>query len=143
VFICLRRCDRVRPVVDSPDLQVARQFLAALGTVAITGERDGLYLWLTSDVEWVTPMRVLTGIDEMRADFTWVTPPANFDLEFEIGELTDLGGGRIHTSIRELYRLKTTGQIAHALDRRIELEIRDQKVARYEMRIVGEAGQAS
>jgi hypothetical protein len=126
--------------VDSEHLQVARQFLAALGTVAMTGRREGLYPWLTPDVEWVTPLRVLTGIDAMHEDFTWVTPPANFDLEFEIGELTDLGGGRIAAEIRELYRLKTTGEVEHTLERHIGLETRDGKVARYEMRVVGQEG---
>jgi hypothetical protein len=129
--------------VDPDDLQVARQFLAALGTVAITGERNGLYPWLTSDVEWVTPMRVLTGIEEIREDLTWINPPADFDLEFEIAELTDLGGGGIVSEIRELYRLKSSGQVVHGIHRRIELAIRDRKVARYEMRIIGEEGQAS
>jgi len=120
------------------DLRTARQFLGALGTVATTGNREGLFLWLDPDVEWATPTRDLVGIDEMRADFTWVTPPGDFDLEFRIDELADLGGGRIVAEICELYRSKVTGEVAQTRDRHIELAIHDGKVVRYEMRVVGD-----
>lgn len=119
------------------DLQTARQFLGALACVANTGEREGLYPWLAADIEWVTPMRQLHGIDEVHEQLTWITEPENFDLEFRIRELTDHGAGRIVTDVQELYRQKRTGDVAHARDRQIELTVRDGKIARYEMRIVG------
>jgi hypothetical protein len=77
------------------DLEIARQFLAALTTVANTGERELLYPFLTADVEWVTPRRELSGIDEVREELTRMTAPENFDLEFEATQMSDLGGGRI------------------------------------------------
>jgi len=123
--------------VSADDLVIARQFFGALATVANTGQRDGLYSWLTADVEWVTPMRELHGIDEVHEQLTWITQPENFDLEFQIRELTDHGAGRIATEVHELYRQKVTGDVAHTRDRQIELTIRDGRVARYEMRIVG------
>ena len=123
--------------MSADDLQIAKQFLGALATVANTGQRDGLYQWLTADVEWVTPMRELRGIDQVQEQLTWITEPENFDLEFQIRELTDLGAGRIATEVHELYRQKVTGNVAHSRDRQIELTIREGKVARYEMRIVG------
>jgi hypothetical protein len=108
-----------------------------LATVANTGERELLYPFLAPDVEWVTPRRELAGIDEVRQELTWITAPEYFDLEFEATQMNDLGGGRIVTDTHELYRSKDTGEVAHTRDRQIELTIRDAKVTRYEMRIVG------
>jgi hypothetical protein len=73
----------------------------------------------------------------VREELTWITAPENFDLDFEVTQMRDLGGGRIVTDVHELYRIKSTGEVAHTRDRQIELTIRDAKVARYEMRIVG------
>ena len=123
--------------MSAGDLEVARQFLAALATVANTGDRELLYPFLTADVQWVTPRRDLAGFAEVREELTWITSPENFDLEFEATQMTDLGGGRIVTDVHELYRMKATGEVAHTRDRQIELTIQDGKVARYEMRIVG------
>jgi hypothetical protein len=59
----------------------------------------------------------------------------NLDIEFGEPEISDLGGGRIVSNVHEIYRMKGTGDFAYARDRRIELTIRDRKVARYEMRV--------
>ncbi len=58
-------------------------------------------------------------------------------LEFDEPELTHLGDGRVVCDIHETYRLKETGDYAYARERRIDLTLRDGKVARYEMRVVG------
>jgi hypothetical protein len=136
---CARFCvgEPTVQAVSADDLQIARRFLAALATVANTGERELLYPFLAADVEWLTPHRDLAGIDEVREELTWITAPENFDLEFEATQMNDLGGGRIVTDVRELYRIKGTGEVAHTRGRQIELTIRDAKVARYEMRITG------
>lgn len=123
--------------MSADDVEIARQFLAVLATVANTGERELLYRFLADDVEWLTPHRDLAGIDEVREELTWITTPENFDLELEATRTNDLGGGRIVTDVHELYRARTTGEVAHSRERQIELTIRDGKVARYEMRIVG------
>jgi len=123
--------------VSADDVEIARQFLAVLATVANTGERELLDRFLADDVEWLSPRRDLAGIDEVREELTWITTPENFDLEFEATRTNDLGGGRIVTDVHELYRTRTTGEVAHSRERQIELTIRDGKVARYEMRIVG------
>jgi hypothetical protein len=39
--------------------------------------------------------------------------------------------------VHEIYRWKETGEVSYERDRRIELMIRDGKISRYEMRIVG------
>jgi hypothetical protein len=123
--------------VSADDLEIARQFLTALATAANTGERELLYPLLAADIVWVTPQRDLVGIDELREELTWIAAPENFDLEFDVTETNDLGDGRIVTDVHESYRAKGTGAVAHTRDRRIELTIREAKVVRYEMRIVG------
>jgi len=103
-----------------------------VAVVASTGERELLFPFLTADIEWDTPRRDLAGIDEVRMELTWITAPENFDLEFEVTQMNDLGDGRIVTDVHELYRTKGTGEVAHTRDRRIELTIRAGKIARYE-----------
>jgi hypothetical protein len=39
--------------------------------------------------------------------------------------------------VHEVYRLKETGEVAYERDRVVELTIRDGKIRRYEMQIVG------
>src|SRR6266480_2514451 len=99
--------------MHAEDAEVALRFLAALEAAAESGEREAVYPHLAPDVEWVTPKRTLRGIDEIENDLTWGSPPENLDLEFEAGE------------------------VSYERDRRIELTIRDGKIGRYEMRIVG------
>ncbi len=123
--------------MSTDDLEVARKFLEALKVAAATDQRDAVYPLLAADVEWVTPKRVLSGIDEVREQLTWGAPPDHLDLEFEEPELTDLGDGRVVAEVHQVYRVKGTGDFAYARDRRFELTIRDGRIARYEMRIVG------
>ena len=121
--------------MSADDLEVARQFLEVLAAAARTGDRDAMYPLLAPEVEWVTPKRELHGIEEIYDQLTWVSPPDNLDIEFGEPELSDLGGGRIVSNVHEIYRMKDTGDFAYARDRRIQLTIRDRKVARYEMRV--------
>ena len=123
--------------MSAEDLEFAREFLDVLATAAKTGDRAALYSLLAHDVEWLTPQRDVHGLDAARKELTWVTPPENLDLEFNEPELNDLGGGRVVSDVLEVYRMKQTGEFAYARDRRIQLTIRDGKVARYEMWIVG------
>jgi hypothetical protein len=122
--------------VSADDLEIARQFLTALATAANTGDREPLYPFLAVDVVWTMPRRELVGIDALREELTWIEAPESFDLEFDVTE-EDLGDGRIVALVHQRYRARDTGAVAHTRDRRIELTIRDAKVARYEMRIVG------
>jgi ketosteroid isomerase-like protein len=123
--------------MSADDFELAERFLEALETAAETGDKEAVYPFLASDVEWVMPKRVLSGIDEIRQQLTWGTPPEKLDVEFEQGETRDLGDGRIVSDVHEVYRLKGTGDFAFARDRTIELTVRDGEIARYEMRIVG------
>ena len=119
------------------DLEVAKQFLEALAAAAKTGDRDGLYPFLDPDVTWLTPQLDLRGIDQVRDQLTSYSPRHSLDIEFEKEQMKDLGGGRFVSDVHEIYRMKETGDFAYARDRQIELTVREGKIARYEMRIVG------
>jgi hypothetical protein len=125
--------------MSAEEITVARQFLEALAAGANTGDHDCLYPLLAPDVEWLTPLRSLHGIGEVRdqPSWPWIAPRTSFEIDFEEKETTDLGSGRIVTDFREIYRMKDTGDFAYERERRIELTIRGDKIARYEMRFAG------
>jgi len=121
------------------DLAVARVFLDALTSAVRSGDRDGLFPLLASDVEWETPLRSVRGLDELRNEpgWPWSVPRPAFDVDVEEKGTVDLGAGRIVADFREIYRMKETGDVAYARDRQIELVIRGEKIARYELRFTG------
>ena len=119
------------------DVEIATRFLDAVAASLKTGDREPVYPLLAEDVEWVTPGRTLRGIDEVRNELIWGFPPENLDAELEPGEFEDRGEGRIGCEVREIYRWKRTAEFAHERLRRIEVTIRDGKISRYEMRVVG------
>ena len=123
--------------MPTENVNVAGQFLAALAAAAESGDREAVYPLLAADIEWVTPKRTLKGIDEIREELTWGSPPEKLALEFEAGDWVDLGDRRIACDVHQVYRWKETGEVSYERERRIELTIRDDKIARYEMRIVG------
>jgi ketosteroid isomerase-like protein len=125
--------------MSADDLAVARRFFEALAAAMNTGDHDPLYPLLAQDIEWLTPLRNLHGIGEVRdqVSWPWIAPRASFDIDLEEKEMNDLGGGRIVSEFREVYRTKDSGDFAYSRDRRIELTIRGDKVVRYEMRFGG------
>jgi ketosteroid isomerase-like protein len=123
--------------MGAEDLEIARQFRIALEAAAKTGDREAVYPFLAADVEWVTAKRTLHGIDEVREELIWGSPPENLDLEFEEGDWLELGDGRVVSDVHQIYRVKGTSDVAYERNRQIELTIRDGKISRYEMRIVG------
>jgi ketosteroid isomerase-like protein len=123
--------------MSAQDVEVATRFLSAAGVAVKSGDRDPLYALLTQDVEWVVPERTLHGIDDLREHLIWGFPPEHLDVEVEVGEIVDLGEGHVRSEIRQVYLWKETGEFAHERRRRIDLTIRDDKISRYEMRIVG------
>jgi ketosteroid isomerase-like protein len=123
--------------MNRDDLEIARHFLTALAAAATTGERHELYPLLASDVEWTTQKRDLRGINEVHDQLTWLTPPDNMTVEFDEPQLTEIGEGRIVSDVRQVYRMKETGELAYVRERQIDLTIREGKITRYEMRVVG------
>ena len=119
------------------ELEIANRFRAALEASVQSGDHDALYPLLAPDIEWVTPQSTLHGIDELREFAIWGSRADTFDFEFGEGDWQDLGDGRFGSDVRQVYRLKEEGDVAYERMRRIELTVRDARVARYEMRIVG------
>jgi ketosteroid isomerase-like protein len=119
------------------DLAVANAFLETLAVAATSGEPEDVYPLLAPDVHWMTPQRDLRGVDELANVFSWFLREERDQVDFEIREQTDLGGGKIVTDFQEIHRVRETGELAYARDRRIVLTIRDGKIATYEMRFAG------
>src|SRR5262245_12513484 len=123
--------------MNTDDVAIAREFLTALAAAANSGDLEDVYPFLAPDVEWTNALRDLHGVGEVRKELAWYSPRTGLEIDIEETEFLDLGSGRIATEFRELYRMKETGELAYARDRRIELTIRDGKVSSYEMRFAG------
>jgi ketosteroid isomerase-like protein len=123
--------------VTPDDLVIARRFLAGLEQAVGTGEREAVLELLAPDVEWITPQRTLRGIDEVKTWRVWGSSGESFDFEFGEGDWVDHGDGRVACDVRQVYRVKETGDFAYERRRRIELTIHDGLISRYEVRSVG------
>ena len=119
------------------DLELASRFRAALETAVRTGEREAVLELVAPDVEWITPQRTLHGAEELRTWRLWGSSAEAFDFEFDEGEWVDDGDGRVSCEVKQVYRVKETGDFAYERLRRVELAIRDGKIARYELRFTG------
>jgi ketosteroid isomerase-like protein len=123
--------------MSADDVAFARRFLEVLATGAQTGDLDGVFPFLAPDIEWLTPQRDLRTLGEVREGLALYSPRETLDIDFDQDELVDLGGGVIALDFRELYRTKSTGELAYTRERRIQLTVREGKIARYEMRFAG------
>ena len=120
------------------DLEIARLFGAALEAAVRTGDSEagpGVCLRRTSSG---TPQRTLRGTDELRAWRVWGSRgEGGFDFEFGEGDWIDEGDGHVVCDVHQMYRLRGAEELAYERDRRVELTIRDGRIARYEVRTVG------
>jgi ketosteroid isomerase-like protein len=123
--------------VASDDVEIATRFRTALETAVKTGDRGALLELVAPDVEWVTPLRTIRGVDELATWRVWGSSGESFDFEFGDGEWVDRGDGRVDCEVHQVYRVKGSGDFAYERQRRLELTIRDGKVSRYEVRVVG------
>jgi len=123
--------------VAAEDLELASRFRAALESAVRTGERKAVLELVAPDVEWITPQRTLHGAEELRTWRLWGSSAEAFDFEFDEGEWVDDGDGRVSCEVKQVYRVKETGEFAYERLRRVELAIRDGKIARYELRFTG------
>ena len=124
--------------MSADDLELVEEFIAVLAAAANSGDRDALYPLLAPDVEWLTPQRRLYGVGEVRNQATWplLSPRATLEVEVEV-QTTDHGGGRIVSDIHETYRVKGTGDFAYARDHKLDLTIREGRIARCELGFAG------
>jgi ketosteroid isomerase-like protein len=121
----------------SENVEVAERFRVTLETAVRTGDREPVFALLAPDVEWITPQRTLHGIDEMREAWNWGSSPETFDYAFEEGDWIDEGSGQLLCDVRQVYKLKGSGEVAYERTRRVRLTIRDGKIGRYETKFVG------
>ena len=96
---------------------------------------------LAPDLEWVVVSgESLRGIDEVRKYYAGSDSggPENLDVEFDPGELEDLGDGHVSAVNHQIYRWKETGELAYERQARIEYTIRDGRIVRYEAKLLEE-----
>jgi len=123
--------------VSGEDVEVARRWREVLDT----DDPEARAALLAPDVEWVVVSgKTLRGIDEVRKYYAGSGSggPENLDVEFDPGELEDLGDGRVSAFNHQLYRWKETGELAYARRARIEYTIRAGKIVRYEAKLLEE-----
>jgi len=123
--------------VGAEDLEVAARFRAALETAVSTGEHEAVLELVAPDVEWVTPQRTLNGVDELRTWRLWGSSAEAFDFEFAEGDWVDHGDGRLECEVKQVYRVKETGDLAYERVRRVEVTVQDGRISRYELRFTG------
>jgi ketosteroid isomerase-like protein len=123
--------------MPSESVEVAERFRVALEAAVRTGERNAVLALLAPDVEWVTPQRTLHGITDIQENWNWGSSPESFDYAFEEGEWTDDGEGRLVCEVRQVYRVRETGDFAYERMRRVRLTVHDGKIGRYEISIIG------
>jgi ketosteroid isomerase-like protein len=124
-------------VVGAEDLEVAARFRAALETAVSTGDHEAVLELVAPDVEWVTPQRTLNGVDELRTWRLWGSSAEAFDFEFAEGDWVDHGDGRLECEVKQVYRVKETGDLAYERVRRVEVTVQDGRISRYELRFTG------
>jgi len=124
-------------VVGAEDLEVAARFRAALETAVRTGDHEAVVELVAPDVEWVTPQRTLNGVDELRTWRLWGSSAEAFDFEFAEGDWVDHGDGRLECEVKQVYRVKETGDLAYERVRRVEVTVQDGRISRYELRFTG------
>ncbi|MGN6558224.1 MAG: hypothetical protein ACTHMY_12380 [Solirubrobacteraceae bacterium] len=92
---------------------------------------------LAPDVECITPLHSLTGVEATIEELGRARPPETFGLEFETGEWKELGNRRYSCELRVYLRSKVADDLSYSRDRTFELTIRDGKVSRKELRFAG------
>ena len=102
-----------------------------------TGDHEAVVELVAPDVEWVTPQRTLNGVDELRTWRLWGSSAEAFDFEFAEGDWVDHGDGRLECEVKQVYRVKETGDVAYERVRRVEVTVQDGRISRYELRFTG------
>ena len=119
------------------DVEIVRRWREVL----VDDDTEAAAALLAPDLEWVVVSgESLRGIDEVRKYYAGSGSggPKNLDVEFDPGELEDLGDGHVSALNHQVYRWKETGELAHERRARIEYTIRDGRTVRYEAKLLGE-----
>ena len=119
------------------DVEIVRRWREVL----VDDDTEDAAPLVAPDLEWVVVSgESLRGIDEVRKYYaeSGSGGPENLDVEFDPGELEDLGDGRVSAINHQVYRWKETGELAHERRARIEYTIREGRVVRYEAKLFEE-----
>ena len=119
------------------DVEIVRRWREVL----VDDDTEAAAPLLAPDVEWVVVSgESLRGIDEVRKYYAGSGSggPENLDVEFDPGELEDLGDGRVSAINHQVYRWKETGELARERRARIEYTIREGRIVRYEAKLLEE-----
>jgi len=118
------------------DLDTAQEFQSAAEVAMLTGDFEAVMALVAPDVEVVTPLHSLEGVDALTEELSRARPADSTHVEFEHGDWKVLRNGRYLSEVRVLFK-KETGELSYSRDRSFELTIQDGKVTRYEMRLAG------
>ncbi|HLG07914.1 MAG TPA: nuclear transport factor 2 family protein [Gaiellaceae bacterium] len=119
------------------DVEIVRRWREVL----VDDDTEAAAALLAADLEWVVVSgESLRGIEEVRKYYAGSGSggPENLDVEFDPGELEDLGDGHVSALNHQIYRWKETGELAHERWARIEYTIREGRIVRYEAKLLEE-----
>jgi ketosteroid isomerase-like protein len=118
--------------MSAADVAVVETFRAAF----FAGDEQAAISLLAPDVEFVRLGTTMRGVDEVRDGYlrggTAPPQPEDMNMDFDAGNLEDLGDGRVGATNHLVYRSKESGELAYEQRARVEYEIRDGKIARYD-----------
>jgi ketosteroid isomerase-like protein len=118
--------------MSAADVAVVETFRAAF----FAGDEQAALSLLAPDVEFVRLGTTMRGIEEVRDGYlrggTQAQEPEDLDMEFDPGELEDIGDGRVGATNHQVYRSKESGELASERYARVVYEIRDGKIVRYD-----------
>jgi ketosteroid isomerase-like protein len=118
--------------MSASDVAVVQTFRAAI----FAGDEEAAVSLLAPEVEFVRLGTTMRGIEEVRSGYLrgGTLPPQSedLDMEFDPGELEDLGDGRVGATNHQVFRRKDSGEFACEQHARVVYEIRDGKIVRYD-----------
>jgi len=123
--------------VSVEDVEIVRRWREVL----VDDDTEAAAPLLAPDVEWVVVSgESLRGIDEVRKYYagSGSGEPENLEVEFDPGELEDLGDGHVSALNHQVCRWKETGELASERRARIEYTIREGRIVRYEAKLLEE-----
>jgi ketosteroid isomerase-like protein len=117
------------------DVEIVRRWREVL----VDDDTEAAAPLLAPDVEWVVVSgESLRGIDEVRKYYAGSGSGGHLDVEFDPGELEDLGDGHVSALNHQVCRWKETGELAYERRARIEYTIREGRIVRYEAKLLEE-----
>ncbi len=120
--------------MSADDVEIVRRWREVLS--AGEPDRAAAEALLAPDVEWVHPRGSVHGRDAVIAMLertSGTSEKEHLDVEFDPGELEDLGDGQISALNHQIFRWKETGKIAYERHARIDYRVSEGKIARYKL----------